>query len=76
MKKYLIIGDEVTSKNDGQRHYVNAHVLMRLYGLSVQESYLAENHDKIRIEQYLRYEPNLIVLRPRYDGNYRKDTKL
>lgn len=70
MKQYLIIGDEVTSRSDGQRHYINSHTLLRLYRLRMDECYLAESHDKIAIEQYLRYEPNLIILRPRYNGDY------
>lgn len=69
-KVYLVIGDNVTSKTDGDRHYVNAHTLMRLYGLSMQECYLAESHDKVAIEQYQRHELDLIILQPRYDGNY------
>jgi len=76
MKKYLLIGDNVISKNDRDRHYINAHVLMRLYGLGIEECYLSESHDKIRIEQYLRHNPNLIILHPKYSGEYSAPNEL
>lgn len=69
-RKYLIIGGEVMSKIDGDTHYINAHTTRRLYRLNLDECYLAESHDKILIEQYLQHKPELIILRPRYDGNY------
>lgn len=66
-KKYLVIGGYVTSKNDGDRHYVSSYVLARLYGLNPKDCFLAEENNErsllgIRFEDY-------IILRPRYDGN-------
>ncbi len=70
MKKYLVIGGWVTSKHDGQQHYVNAVDLCRLYGVAVRDCILASEEDEhsllgIDVTQY-------IVLRPRYDGRYKE----
>lgn len=66
--KYLVIGGYVISHSDGDRHYVNAKELVRLYGLDMNECCLLEGGDKedlrgTRTKDY-------VVLRPRYDGNY------
>lgn len=68
MKKYLIIGDWITSQTDGDWHYISAENLIRLYGVDPAECIIYS--DKKR---ELGLDPNLdlIVLRPRYDGNYR-----
>ncbi len=37
MKKYALYPGYVTSSNDGQRHYITAGELARLYGVSYHE---------------------------------------
>jgi hypothetical protein len=71
-KKYVVMGGEVISKTDGDRHYVDSPTLMRLYGLSREEAVLMEETEFKDIpNEIYRYEQmGLQVLRPRFDGNY------
>ena len=64
-KKYAICPGYVTSKNDGERHFINATELMRLYGVNPAECVIF--HDEKSI---LREGGSLIILRPDYDGDY------
>jgi hypothetical protein len=65
-KRYLLCPGYVTSKNDGQRHFINAYELTRLYGVDPREC-VAVPHNR---PGWLPPE-GLIPLSPRYDGNYR-----
>lgn len=65
-KKYLLLGGIVYSKNDGQSHYVNAHQLMRLYGLDESECVLLEEN-QFATDQHR----GLKILGTRWDGNYK-----
>ena len=67
MKKYLVIGGDVISKNDGDQYYINAHRLCELYGLNPREHFLAEENDPSSLRGF---DKNIPILRPRYDGNY------
>jgi len=71
MKKYLCIGENVISQNDREHHYINPHVVARLYGVDPKDCIFANDHDVILIDQAIKYNPNIIELRPRYDGNYK-----
>lgn len=66
-KKYLVIGGEVTSKNDRQRHYVSARRLVDLYRVRIGECILFD--DQEQIPPYYN-ELGLVVLRPDYEGRY------
>lgn len=44
-KKFLAIGGHVWSKNDRQRHYVDAVTLCRLYRVPTSETILLEERD-------------------------------
>lgn len=61
MKKFIIIGDWVTSKNDGDKHYVNARELCRLYGFNPDECFLIESNNPL-FEETMRGLPRLPVL--------------
>lgn len=63
-KKYLVVPGYTISRNDGDRHYISAPALMRLYGVSPLECVVLSLSDRRLADQ------NLIVLRPRYDGIY------
>lgn len=65
--KYLIIAGEVTSRTDGERHWVGASALCGLYGVDPKECYLV---DRPKVEQIPFDLVDLPVLSPRYDGNY------
>ena len=69
LKPYLVWGGYVTSKNDGDRHYVNAEKVMRLYGLDRSKCDLAEemNYEKTLRRSNHSYER---IFFPRYDGDY------
>ena len=60
--KYILYPGEVYSVNDGQRHYVTANQLMKLYGVSPRNCVLF--HD------YAQFSSDMIPLHPRSDGNY------
>jgi len=64
-RKYLIQAGWVISQNDGDRHWVPAAQLARLYGL--RDGRWREWHPR------MDRESDLPVLGPRMDGNYRLD---
>lgn len=63
--KYLVVPGYVTSKNDGDRHFIGAGDLMRLYGVNPQECRVVTEEGST-----FGSEKDLIVLRPSYSGNY------
>lgn len=71
-KKYLVIGGEVISRHDGQRHYVSAQQLVRLYGLNPSQCILVEEVDPSRAYGYRK---GMVRLYPRYDGDYTLPTR-
>jgi hypothetical protein len=76
-KKYLVIADYITSKNDGDRHFITCNQLIRLYSVREEECICMENGTK-RYQMYRDRYGDLIELRPKFDGDYRlpqKDTK-
>jgi hypothetical protein len=71
--KYVICPGEVTSKTDGQRHYIGPMQLMRLYGVDPQECEIYEPAPWWPESYYRMAEERqrgLPRLGPRYDGNY------
>lgn len=65
--KYVVIGGYVTSRSDGDKHYINAMKLCELYKVNPAECLFAEEkhpHSLVGIGD------GLPILRPRYDGNY------
>ena len=66
-KKYFVIGGPVRSRSDGDEHYVNSKRLCELYGVDPKECVMVESADGHK----RNLTPgNLIVLKPRSDGNY------
>jgi len=79
-QKYLVVGGEVFSRADGDRHYVDAVTLCRLYGLnpSNKNVKLLEGNHLYLLPQADRFlksfeEQGYIVLRTKYDGDYSLD---
>lgn len=68
MKKYIVVGGWVTSRNDGERHYVSAEKVARLYNVDPRECYLASG--PLDALYNSNYPDDCIILSPRYDGNY------
>ena len=55
MKKHLVIGDWIISKNDRQRHYISSHQLVRILNLSIRECILIDkNNTKVPYEVMMR----------------------
>ena len=70
-KKYLVIGDYVISKNDGEEHFVPAWKLCELYGLNPHAPNV-RLADIRRPETLLGYDDSWIRLYPKSDGKYFK----
>lgn len=72
--KYGLCPGYVISKNDGQRHFINAGKLMRLYNVSPAECVILYDGKKP-----MGFRPGeLILLRPDYSGSYKipKENKM
>lgn len=63
MKKYVIIPGYVTSKSDGQKHFISSTQLLMLYGVSPNECVF---YDRRMRGSY----DHLIALTPRHNGDY------
>jgi hypothetical protein len=69
MKLWLICPGTVVSANDGDRHYVGARELMRLYDVPPEDCIVENGVGRAPgVSSFI--ESKLIKLRPRYDGNY------
>jgi general stress protein YciG len=70
-KKFLVIPGTITSKSDGDRHFIGARELMRLYRVKQEECVVMSEEDVVRYNPYSsKYPMNLVRLEPRYDGDY------
>lgn len=69
MKRYVVIPGFISSKNDGDRHYVGARQLMNLYGVEPSECLIFSYNRKGISLEWLRSR-GLVELSPRYDGDY------
>ena len=65
-KKYRLWPGPVESITDGDRHFISAPELARLYGVKMEECEIAGFRDRGK----LLNGPYLIDLTPRHDGNY------
>lgn len=65
-KKYVIFPQYILSKNDGDKHFISAEKLMKLYNVNPKECIIWRDED------FKTGSPpkDLIWLKPRYDGNY------
>lgn len=64
-KKYLLFPGYVISQNDGDRHYINAIVLARLYSINLSECIVCDR--SVNFHQ----SENLISLYPDSTGVYK-----
>lgn len=65
-KKYILHPGFVSSKNDGDLHYVNCHELSKCYKVNIKECFLDLGENSMKgIDQ-----SKFINLYPREDGNY------
>jgi hypothetical protein len=72
MKKYLVDPGWVTSVTDGDRHYIGAVALMRLYGVDPRECVIADRLQSRKNTELIRLTPrssgNYVVPKKRFDG--------
>jgi hypothetical protein len=71
-KKYLLLGGDVFSKSDGNKHFVSARRLQELYQLDPEECVYADFADSATSPRSLLgvNERDLIALGPRPHGDY------
>ena len=65
--KYLVCGGYITSKEDGNTHFVGAKEVARLYQVHPDECTFF-NADIHRVRDF---RTSLIILKPQEDGNYK-----
>ncbi len=70
MKKYLLCPATVTSKTDGDEHYISASDIARLYGVPMSECLVRPSPGSERTLGW-NEKHGLVELWPRYDGNYK-----
>jgi hypothetical protein len=70
-KRFLVIPGTITSKSDGDRHFIGARELMRLYRVKPEECVVMSEEDLVRYNPHRsKYPMNLVRLEPRSDGDY------
>jgi hypothetical protein len=72
--RYVLCPGYVISRTDGQRHFVGAEQLRRLYGVPAREcvTYPQGDGDEADIRRRIwRDPPGAIQLMPRHNGDYR-----
>ena len=62
--RYVVYPGYITSKNDGQFHYITAAKLMQLYKVNPRECIVYRENLGLDVSK-------LTQLHPRYDGNYK-----
>ena len=71
--RYVLCPGYVISRTDGQRHWVGAEQLRRLYGVPARECVTYPQGEGIEADIRRRIwcaPPESVELRPRHDGDY------
>jgi hypothetical protein len=71
-RRYCVCPGYVRSQTDGDRHYIGADMLMRLYRVAPADC-LVLHVDRCRASELaavVRAHPDMIYLQPRYRGDY------
>jgi hypothetical protein len=68
---YAVRPGWVTSIHDGQRHYIGASQLIRLYGAPRDQCIVFENLEKLPLDAARTRLEDMIQLHPRRDGHYK-----
>lgn len=68
-RKYAVYPGSVISEHDGQRHYVDAPTLMRLYRVSEEDCVVIRNEQDLK-KYGSDFVRTLTPLRPRSNGSY------
>ncbi len=71
MKKYLLLGDTIPSKYDNDEHFISAQQLKEAYRLDPRECIFSiAGKDGELSRRGINLDADLIILRPRFDGDY------
>lgn len=72
MKRFVICPGHVISRSDGDRHFIGAGQLIRLYGVNPAECLISQENglDRTTLD-WTKY----IALMPRYNGDYEEHLK-
>lgn len=70
--RYIVRPGYVTSKSDGQEHFITSEMLIRLHGVRRKDCIVVPcntvtSRPSFFTEQQMR---NMTILQPRYDGDY------
>ena len=73
MLKYVIYPGEVVSESDGEKHFIGAEQLARLYGVDLTECMVVDDRRKFTPASMMswRKDSGLIHLYTRSDGDYK-----
>ena len=74
MAKYLIVPGWVTSKNDGDKHFISAERLIDLYGINPQDCRIFNDDGKSH-RGFIR-KADEIILEPDFTGEYKLPKEL
>ena len=69
MVKYVIFPGPVTSKTDGDRHYITAPQLARLYGVDIKLCRVVHRQSQT-MPHGCDMCPGELALHPKYNGDY------
>jgi hypothetical protein len=65
--RYVLCPGWITSQNDGDRHYIGAAQLARLYGVNLRDCLVKPAQEKLHPTDCV----GRVFLHPRFDGDYR-----
>lgn len=68
--RFVCVGGEVRSRNDGQRHYVQANQLPELYGVPREHCVFVDRAMMRSLRAVTLFEPGVVVLHPDPTGKY------
>ena len=68
--RYLLAPGHIISATDGDRHYINASTLCKLYGVKRAECIDLSRLLDAQRRRVVSDCPDLPILAPRYDGDY------
>jgi len=71
MIKYCLHPGYIISQNDGDKHYIGARKLARLYGVQLDECYIVDTSDRLNLYQMIDPDNVFTHLYPDYKGNYK-----
>lgn len=69
-KKYVLMGGYITSKSDGDTHWIGADQLCQLYGLNQNLCFFCD--PRLESTIYGINMGKMIVLGPRFHGDYKE----